>query len=194
MQLSSIIAARPPCTVPAGFRWVSLGTAVTTTRPFSASMRSYPKIWAIVLSGNVPFARPWTNSRPAHLLLPVGADSPICPAAVTARHRFIVPGIEDEEMPRFSSLALPADCFLIREPRALRGSASPSSCRVQKWTARSLRPRCASFAPRARRASPRANARRFRDRCGARRQLAARLYGKMQPLPWVSANLPAPVK
>ena len=27
-------------------------------------------------------------------------------------------------MSRFSSLALPADCFLIREPRALRGSAS----------------------------------------------------------------------
>jgi hypothetical protein len=30
------------------------------------------------------------------------------------------------------------------------------------------------------------------DRCGARRQLAARLYGKMQPLPWVRANCPHP--
>ena len=48
-------------------------------------------------------------------------------------------------MPRFSSLALPADCFLIREPRALRGSASPSSCRVQKWTARSLKGCTATF-------------------------------------------------
>src|SRR5947209_17650853 len=25
MQLSSIVAARPPCTVPAGFRWMSFG-------------------------------------------------------------------------------------------------------------------------------------------------------------------------
>jgi hypothetical protein len=33
MQLSSIVAARPPCTVPAGFRWLSFGSAVQTTRP-----------------------------------------------------------------------------------------------------------------------------------------------------------------
>ena len=40
MQLSSIVAARPPCTVPAGLRWMSLGSAVTTTRPLSASAMS----------------------------------------------------------------------------------------------------------------------------------------------------------
>src|SRR6266436_5610372 len=58
MQESSMVAARPPCTLPAGLRWMSLGSAVTTTRPLSAAVMSYPKVCAIVLRGNVPSARP----------------------------------------------------------------------------------------------------------------------------------------
>src|SRR6202795_1317667 len=64
IQLSSSVAARPPCTVPAGLRWMPLGSAVTTTRPLAASVTSYPKVWAIVLRGSVPSTSPWTNSRP----------------------------------------------------------------------------------------------------------------------------------
>jgi hypothetical protein len=63
MQLSSIVAASPPCTVPAGFRWISGGSAITTTRPFCASA-----------------IRPTLDKFQAgHLLLLVGADRPICP-------------------------------------------------------------------------------------------------------------------
>ena len=40
MQLSSMVAARPPCTVPTGLRWMSFGVAVTTTHPLSASVMS----------------------------------------------------------------------------------------------------------------------------------------------------------
>jgi hypothetical protein len=32
--------------------------------PVSASVTSYPNVWAIVLRGSVPSARPCTNSRP----------------------------------------------------------------------------------------------------------------------------------
>src|SRR5713101_4646359 len=64
MQLSSSVADRPPCTPPAGLRWVSFGSAVMTTRPLSASVMSYPKVLAIVFSGRDPSTSPWTNSRP----------------------------------------------------------------------------------------------------------------------------------
>src|SRR5882724_401616 len=43
---------------------MSPGSTVTTTRPFAASVTSYPRVCAIVLSGSVPSARPWMNSRP----------------------------------------------------------------------------------------------------------------------------------
>jgi hypothetical protein len=33
MQLSSKVAEKPPCTVPAGLRWMPRGSAVMTTRP-----------------------------------------------------------------------------------------------------------------------------------------------------------------
>src|ERR1700757_3666526 len=41
-----------------------LGSAATTTRPFSASITSYPSVCGIVFRGSVPFTSPWTNSRP----------------------------------------------------------------------------------------------------------------------------------
>src|SRR6266478_6116397 len=37
-RLNGDIGSRPPWTVPAGLRWVSFGSAVTTTRPLSASV------------------------------------------------------------------------------------------------------------------------------------------------------------
>ena len=52
MQLSSIVAARLPCTVPAGLRWMSFGSEVTVCEPLD-------------------------KLKAAHLLLFVGAVCPI---------------------------------------------------------------------------------------------------------------------
>jgi hypothetical protein len=40
MQLSSSVAAKPPCTVPSGLSCSAVGIAVTTTRPSDASTTS----------------------------------------------------------------------------------------------------------------------------------------------------------
>ena len=75
IQLSSKVAERPPCTPPAGLRCVSFGTTVMTTRPLSASVMSYPRVRAIVLSGK---DHPRSPRRTGRLTAFAGLISPKC--------------------------------------------------------------------------------------------------------------------
>lgn len=86
MQLSSSVAVKPPCTVPDGLRSAVVGTEVTTTRPCSASVTSYPRVWAILLSGSVPSASP-DKFEAGHFLLLINTDGPVGPVQRTIRRR-----------------------------------------------------------------------------------------------------------
>jgi hypothetical protein len=65
-------------------------------------MISYPQDLSYRVERQHPVRETLDKLQAAHILLPVGADSPICSAGDVVWHRVIPREIEDDEMPRFS--------------------------------------------------------------------------------------------
>ena len=68
MQLSSSVAVKPPCTVPAGLRWMSPGSAIITTRPFSASRHNIAQGLRDRIERQRAVGEPLDKFQAAHLL------------------------------------------------------------------------------------------------------------------------------